>query len=155
MVSVPFMTEVILPICHPDLLEKGALREPADLSRHTLISYDTEPVPWQDWLQLADVADLRPGNTLRFEQMYFALQAAAEGLGLVLVPLFLVADDVIAGRLCVPFGVELSHKRQYFACSPMGPATEGVLSAFVEWLVKEGQDTEQSIHQLTQSLARP
>lgn len=154
MVSVPFMTEIILPICHPDLLEKGDLRDPADLSRHTLISYDTEPVPWQDWLQLASVPDLRPAQTLRFEQMYFALQAAAEGLGVVLVPLFLVADDVIAGRLCAPFGVALAHKRQYFACSPMGPQSDGVLQAFVEWLVKEGQDTEQSMHQLSQNLVR-
>jgi LysR family glycine cleavage system transcriptional activator len=152
MVSVPFMTEDILPICHPDLLEKGALREPADLSRHTLISYDTEPVAWRDWLALTDVPTLRPHHSLQFEQMFFALQAAAEGLGVVLVPLFLVADEVIAGRLCAPFGVGLSHKRQYFACSAIGPDADGVLAAFVEWLLKEGHDTEQSINLLGQAM---
>ena len=42
MQSVPFMTETIVPICHPDLLEGGALKTPKALEKQTLISYDTE-----------------------------------------------------------------------------------------------------------------
>lgn len=42
-VSVPFMTELIVPVCHADLAEKGRLREPRNLAAHTLISYGTEP----------------------------------------------------------------------------------------------------------------
>ena len=151
-VSTPFMTEDILPICHPDLLEKGRLREPSDLARHTLISYDTEPVAWRDWLALADLSDLLPRKSLQFEQMYFALQAAAEGLGIVLVPLFLVADDVIGGRLCAPFGMGLAHQRQYYVCSAKGGESEGIAADFVQWLLKEGRDTERSIQLLAQAM---
>lgn len=151
-VSVPFMTETIVPICHPDLLDGERLRRPQDLRRHTLISYDTEPMSWSDWLVLAQQSQLRPAHTLQFEQMYFALQAAAEGLGVVLVPLFLVADDIITGRLCAPFGVRLARQRQYFANSAPGPHAHPAVEGFREWLLREGQDTERFIGALAQTM---
>ena len=150
--SVPFMTETIVPICHPDLLENGRLRSPVDLSGHTLISYDTEPLAWADWLPVAGVAGLRPMNTQQFEQMYFALQAAVEGLGVVLVPLFLVADDIIGGRLCAPFGTLAARQRRYYANSVLAGAGNPVIDHFCEWLLKEGQDTEQSINLLARTM---
>jgi len=152
-VSVPFMTETIVPICHPDLLEGGRLKTPADLSQHTLISYNTEPVTWTDWWRLLDTPQPAPVNTLQFEQMYLALQAAAEGLGVVLVPLFLVADDIISDQLCAPFGMSLAHQRQYFANSAASLNPSPVIENFREWLLKEGQDTERSIDQLARSIA--
>lgn len=152
MLSVPFMTETIVPICHPDLLEQGRLAEPHLLKDHTLISYDTEPMSWSEWLPMAGQADLRISHNLQFEQMYFALQAAAEGLGVVLVPLFLVADDIIAGRLCAPFGLLGARQRRYYANAPLTTQESPVIEGFCEWLLKEGQDTELSIDQLAQTM---
>lgn len=152
MLSVPFMTETIVPICHPDLLEQGRLAEPHLLKDHTLISYDTEPMSWSEWLPMAGQADLRISHNLQFEQMYFALQAAAEGLGVVLVPLFLVADDIIAGRLCAPFGLLGARQRRYYANAPLTAKESPVIEGFCEWLLKEGQDTELSIDQLAQTM---
>jgi LysR family glycine cleavage system transcriptional activator len=150
--SVPFMTEIIVPICHPDLLEGDQLSTPADLTGHTLITYDTEPLAWSEWLPQAGLTDSIQTQHLQFEQMYFALQAAAEGLGVVLVPLFLVADDIIAGRLCAPFGLTAARKRQYFANSVLSPNPDPVIESFYEWLLKEGRDTEQSIDLLATSM---
>lgn len=152
MLSVPFMTETIVPICHPDLLEQGRLAEPHLLKDHALISYDTEPMSWAEWLPKAGQADLRISHNLQFEQMYFALQAAVEGLGVVLVPLFLVADDIIAGRLCAPFGLLGARQRRYYANAPLAAQESPVIEGFCEWLLKEGQDTEQSIDQLAQTM---
>lgn len=142
--SLPFMTETIVPVCHVDLLERG-LKEPADLARHTLIDYDTAPYTWTDWLAAAGLPRLEPAGTQNFEQMYFALQAAAEGLGVVLVPLFLVADDIIGGRLCAPFGTRAAMQRRYYANSPPRAKTAPLIDAFCDWLAREGRDTERSI----------
>lgn len=138
-VSVPFMTELILPVCHVDLT---GLRTPADLSRQVLIGYGTEPFAWSEWLAAAGMPELRPAGTLRFEQMYFALQAASEGLGVVLVPAFLVLDDILAGRLRAPFGTLAARRRRYFAhAAHRTPAVD----AFIEWLEREGRETEQAM----------
>ena len=141
-VSVPFMTEVIVPLCHTDLLEGGRLREPKDLAHHTLINYVTEPYAWSGWLEAAGVPDLKPLGQLKFEQMYFALQAASEGLGVVLVPLFLAIDEIVAGRLCTPFGSRAAWYRQYFAYAAH---SNPVIDSFFDWLLAEGRDTSRAI----------
>lgn len=142
--SVPFMTEIIAPVCHVDLLETLRGARPKDLRHHTLISYGTEPYAWADWLKAAGAPKLHPANTLQFEQMYFALQAASEGLGLALVPLFLVIDDIVSGRLCLPFGQLAAKRRTYFANYEDRHRASPAVSAFCEWLQQEGRDTEQS-----------
>ncbi|WP_238534414.1 LysR substrate-binding domain-containing protein [Advenella kashmirensis] len=143
--SIPFMTEIIIPICHVDLQETLRLAHPRDLAAHTLISYATEPYAWSEWLTAAGVPDLKPANILSFEQMYFALQAASEGLGLAMVPLFLAIDDIIAGRLCVPFGPLGAKRRTYYVNSIAISKAQTLNVDFCEWLQQEGRDTEQSI----------
>lgn len=143
-VSVPFMTELIVPVCHADLAEGDRLRSPADLASQTLIGYATEPYPWADWLRRVGVPELRPAATLTFEQMYFALQAASDGLGVVLVPLFLAIDDILLGRLVTPFGSLGAKQRRYYANAARRDA---VVDAFIAWLEREGRDTERAMNE--------
>lgn len=142
--SQPFMGEIIAPVCHVDLLETLALTQPQDLQAHTLISYATEPYSWAEWLNNAGVPELRAAGMLNFEQMYFALQAASEGLGVALVPLFLVIDDIVAGRLCTPFGPLAVKRRTYYANYVRQPNSSPVIDSFCKWLTQQGRDTEQS-----------
>lgn len=143
--SVPFMTETIVPICHVDLVESGRLKTPAELVRHQLIRYTTEPYTWSTWFETAGIPEVTSASTLHFEQMYFALQAAAEGLGVVLVPLFLVADDIMAGKLCAPFGLRGAMHRHYYANTSPASTHSSEIAEFRAWLVGEGRGTEQSI----------
>jgi LysR family glycine cleavage system transcriptional activator len=150
--SLRFMTELIVPVCHTDLVESGGLRTPDDLRRHTLLGYGTEPYTWPEWLAAANVPGLQSAGTLHFEQMYFALQAASEGLGIVLVPLFLVVDDIVSGRLCTPFGPLAAMQRSYYANTDPGVARNPIVDAFCEWLLREGRDTEESINSWARSM---
>lgn len=143
--SVPFMTETIVPICHSDLVESHSLLTPEDLAQHTLIHYSTEPYTWATWFNAAQVPNMVGANTLHFEQMYFALQAAAEGLGVVLVPLFLVADDIVAGKLCAPFGLHGAMLRTYYANISPSAARSSVIPGLRAWLTEEGRSTEKAI----------
>ncbi|WP_162243972.1 transcriptional regulator GcvA [Pseudorhodoferax sp. Leaf265] len=142
---VAFMTETIVPVCHADIVAAGRLRTVEDLSRQTLIRYATEPYGWPVWLDAVGLSGLSGASTLHFEQMYFALQAAAEGLGVVLVPLFLVADDIAAGRLCAPFGLHGAMERRYYANTSPASAHNLLIAEFRDWLIEEGRSTERSI----------
>jgi len=64
----------------------------------------------------------------------------------VLVPLFLVVDDIVSGRLCAPFGPLAAMQRSYYANTATGGARDSVIDGFFDWLVREGRDTEQSIN---------
>lgn len=145
--AVRFMSEHILPVCHVDALEGRTQLAPKDIAQHTVINYATEPYSWHEWQQSAGVAELQPANSLKFEQMYFALQAACEGLGIVLVPLFLVLDDIIAGKLCAPFGPLGIKRRDYYASFAAESDATPLIAKFCEWLQQEGRDTERSIEE--------
>jgi LysR family glycine cleavage system transcriptional activator len=143
-----FLTESILPVCHPDLLKKHPLDTPEDIAFHTLLTYSTEPYRWDAWLANLNAAEVKPLATINFEQMYFTLQAAMEGLGIALVPYFLVIDEIAAGRLCTPFGSLGRQTRAYYA--NVDPSTDGHIArnAFISWLEEEGRATMALCEQL-------
>src|SRR5882757_6804969 len=94
-----FLGEARLPVLSPDLMRKCPLRAPADLERHTLLHAATLREAWPRWMAAAHVPDLTPARDQVFEHFYFAIQAALEGLGVVMGPLALISDELRAGRL--------------------------------------------------------
>lgn len=140
--SIPFMTEWIAPVCHVDLLERGQLKTPADLLQHTLITYLTEPYDWRKWLLSAGGEMSSNQTVLRFEQMYFALQATQERMGVGLYPLFLVVDELVDKRLCVPFGPLGIRKRSYSALFRDDVKDWNAIGDFCAWLSEAGRETE-------------
>lgn len=148
--SSPFITETIIPICHPDLVISTFLKEPEKINQFTIISYGTEPMKWSEWASAMRVKEFKPRNILQFEQMYFALQAAIEGLGIVLVPLFLVADDIATGKLCAPFGILGARQRKYYAVTKFVQKEIPIIKAFYVWINQESISTEEVIKSLFQ-----
>ena len=150
--AVPFMTELITPVCHVDLAAGGGLLRPEDLKAHTLITYLTEPYDWGQWFARAGAEMAPDQRTLRFEQMYFALQAAQEGIGVGLFPLFLVIDELAAGRLCTPFGGLGLRKRFYSALFRAGADDSAAAAEFCAWLAEAGRETEQATQDWAKSM---
>ncbi|WP_315834199.1 LysR substrate-binding domain-containing protein [Bradyrhizobium prioriisuperbiae] len=142
--STHFMTELIAPVCHVDLLQRGELGRVSDLQRHTLITYLTEPYDWRQWFASAGGEMQAEQVVLRFEQMYFALQATQERLGVGLFPLFLIIDELRAGKLCLPFGALGLRKRSYSALFRQENRDWPAIKDFCGWLGDAGHETEQA-----------
>jgi LysR family transcriptional regulator, glycine cleavage system transcriptional activator len=137
-----FMTELIAPVCHVDLLKHHKIQSPRDLAQLRLLTYLTEPYDWQQWFARAASRMATDQETLRFEQMYFALQATQERMGIGLFPLFLVIDELIAGELCVPFGELGVRQRDYLCFYRVEHETWPIMAAFRDWLTQAGDETE-------------
>ena len=141
--SIHFMTELIAPVCHVDLLERGQLKTPADLIKHTLITYLTEPYDWRQWLLSAGGEMSSNQPTLRFEQMYFALQATQERMGVGLYPLFLVIDELVESGSVFP-SVRLAFANDpTVRCSATTSRDWTAIGDFCGWLTDAGHETEQ------------
>jgi LysR family glycine cleavage system transcriptional activator len=150
--SVQFMTELIAPVCHVDLLKKAKFETPSDLHHHKLITYLTEPYDWSQWFASAGGQVRRDQDVLRFEQMYLALQATQEGMGIGLFPLFLVIDDLMNKKMCVPFGELGMRKRAYSVLFRTDAAEWSVIGEFCNWLVDAGHQTELATKAWAQSV---
>ncbi|PIK72728.1 transcriptional regulator [Methylobacterium frigidaeris] len=130
-----FLPETRIPVCSPGLLRRLPLSEPAELRHHTLLHSATLPQVWPQWLRAAGVPDLQPQASVTLEHFYLTLQAALDGLGVAMGPARLIADDVAAGRLALPFAGPSLPARSYHAFVPETRAEDPAVRAFCAWLV--------------------
>jgi LysR family glycine cleavage system transcriptional activator len=133
-VGRPFLSERRIPVCSPALRRHGPLGEPDDLTKHTLLHSATMPEVWPHWLQAAGVPHLKPQAAVTLEHFYLTLQAALDGLGVAMGPERLIADDVAAGRLILPFDGPALPARSYHTYVPEARADQAAVRAFCDWL---------------------
>ncbi len=139
------ISEEIFPVCSPKLREgPEPLAQPGDLRHHTLIhlEWDSEDVTaptWRMWLLAAGIHDIDFTRGPVFSMTTLALQAAIEGLGVALASSFLVADDLAAGRLVVPFDLSVCDPLDfaYHIVVPKRTADLPKVVAFKTWLLDE------------------
>lgn len=131
----------LLPVCSPRLIEGDRLTAQA-LSRMPLIHDDTLAaritVPnWADWFKAAKVADIDLGRGLHFNSPDHALDAAAEGAGILLAADLLAYDDLRNGRLTSPVPLTLPSGRAYHLVGPKRERRRHVVEAFCNWIKDE------------------
>ena len=97
---------------------------------------------WQRWLTAASLADLRPARNQVFEHFYFAIQAAIEGLGVVIGPLALVGEELREERLVAPIREPALRTRGYFVYAPDTTSPAPAVAALRQWLVGAGRLAE-------------
>jgi LysR family transcriptional regulator, glycine cleavage system transcriptional activator len=140
-----FLGETRLPVLSPELMNRCPLRTPADLARHTLLHSATLRAAWPRWLAAANVPDLKPTRDQVFEHFYFAIQAALEGLGVVIGPVALIGDELHAGRLLAPIEEPVLRSRGYFIYGPEATSDAPAIAALRKWLVAAGGSTESEL----------
>src|SRR6201998_321356 len=129
-----FLGEAYLPLLSPGLMKERPLRARADLMRHTLLHAATRRQMWLRWLTAAGVPDLKPARDQVFEHFYFAIQAALEGLGVVMGPLALISDELCAGRLFAPISAPALRTRGCFVYAPEASNDSPAVAALRNWL---------------------
>jgi LysR family transcriptional regulator, glycine cleavage system transcriptional activator len=137
-----FLGEARLPVLSRELIKKWPLRVPADLARHTLLHAATLPEAWPRWLAAAGIPDLRPARDQVFEHFYFAIQAALEGLGVLMGPVALITDELRAGRLVAPIPEPATRTRGYYFYARERSDGTAAIAALREWLIGAGGATE-------------
>ncbi len=127
-----------VPVGAPDyvaqLLRDGVL----DWSRATLIHdpYVTVSEDWETWCNHSRTEALS-ARRLVVSSARFALQAAAEGLGLAIGRLPLIDDDLASGRLVIAVDHVVPVMSGYWLVRPPGLETRREIVVFRNWLLKE------------------
>src|SRR5215469_7888406 len=141
-VGTRFMGEALLPLVSPELAAKCPLHRAEDLKHHTLLHSATRRRAWMRWLDVAGIPDLKPAGEQVFEHFYFAIQAALAGVGVVMGPLALVAEEVRDGRLLAPISTPLVASRGYFVYASAASNDAPAIVALRRWLTDAGRATE-------------
>jgi LysR family transcriptional regulator of beta-lactamase len=142
--AVEVLTAPLSPACSLALAE--TLRGPEDLAGQTLLrSY--RGLEWPTWFEAAGLACPRLRGPL-FDNSVVMAAAAAQGLGVALLPIALFDSEIAAERLVQPFPIEIDVGR-YWLTRLRSRAETPAMAAFRLWL------GEQTAREAEPSLAAP
>lgn len=148
--------DVIVPVCSPSLLADGPpLRKPEDLRHQILLHTSTRPHAWEDWLRATMVRDIDHAAGPRFGHFFMALQAAIQGKGVACVPTVLLEDDLVSGRLVVPFAQSAKSIGSYYLIYRRQEREQPKIAAFRQWLLEEAANINFGLADLTPTRAVP
>lgn len=141
------LDEQMVPVCSPALaagLGQLAPRSPrSPLSPLTpqaiatlpLLQQSTRPSAWRQWFDAAGVAAPMALSGPRYELFSMTAAAAAQGLGLALVPRLLVEPELARGELMVACAQVLPGDRAYYLVQPERAEERPALGWFKAWLL--------------------
>ena len=148
-VAERLIQEELVPVCSPKL--KAALRTGGgaqELARFPLIELTAIPDAWNRWLQAAGARRQAASQGPRFEHFTMAIQASISDSGVLLVPHFLVADDIREGRLAIAFPLFMRTEMAYYFIYPHSKASLPALRSFRDWIHECAATTEAECHEL-------
>ena len=130
------LDETVVVVCAPPLRQR--MSGPAQLGDQVLLQMSARPGGWRDWLQARDVRGVDGQRGPRFENHAMVLQAAIAGLGVALLPEFLIREELLSGRLVEAFpGSRLATGKAYWLVFPPSRKDLPALDAFRRWLQAE------------------
>jgi LysR family glycine cleavage system transcriptional activator len=115
---------------------------PAEPTREALVSRRllqvfSAPDDWSDWFGLQGLAAPEGAGALQLDSYLLALEAAADGQGLAVAPLFLAADDIRRGRLVACYPHRPSLVARWYLASRRDREDEPAILSFRDWLTRE------------------
>lgn len=134
--------EAVVAVATPEFLARHrALRAPRDLLRLPLLHIGTRPDAWADWFAAQGVTGAAISGTIH-DQFSTILQVALHGLGVALLPDYLVEQELATGRLVPVWGGAVTMRGAYYLIWPERRAHDGALKAFRDWLAGQAEDED-------------
>ena len=134
-------TEMTIPVCAPGLLGGVSVSNIAKISALPLLHIATRPTAWQDWFAAHGACTTQVCGTV-YDQFSTIIQAALHGLGVALLPNYLVEQDLATGRLIVAYGQSIKNSGSYFLVWPNSRAQHPALLSFRSWLATQSEDED-------------
>ncbi len=132
---LPLMDEDLLAVAAPGLL-KAALTAANDILSYPLLQLESRTGDWGRWLAHHGLAGQRPPAML-FDQFATMTQGAIHGLGLALLPLFLIERELAENRLTPVFGPAIPSLGSYYLVWPKDAPPRAPLVSFRNWIAAE------------------
>lgn len=135
------MPEEPLPVCSPELLGERTQFAATELANLPLLQQSTRPYAWRQWFAAQGLNVPRDMSGPRYELFSMLAQAAMHGMGVALIPPFLIQRELDA-CLLVPAhpAALLSSDRAYRLMIPERKAESAALRAFRDWLLQAARE---------------
>ncbi len=128
------MDETLIPVASPRLISNDRLTL-NQLEKAPLLTFLARPNLWNDWFASVNRAAPAPKSGLMFENFQMLIHAAIAGLGVALIPEFMVNEEITSGQLKQIHSRSMHSKPQYFMAIPNEKMQDEKIIKFREWLI--------------------
>ncbi|MGE8096857.1 LysR substrate-binding domain-containing protein [Pseudomonas fluorescens] len=134
----PLLNEVLVPVCHPELLKDVKMAIALDILPR--LHRRQNPDAWQRYAEETGIALTNPAIGARYDLHAMLIEAALAGLGVALVPRFYIETELAQGRLAAPWpdGKTISKTFSLILPEPIGLSREPI-RAFAQWILDEAK----------------
>lgn len=129
-------SEEVVPACSSEFKNQRGFQAAADLKKVPLLSVSTRPNAWDLWFSAQAVAG-GPGQIMYFDQFATVAQAAMVGVGVALLPTFLIQDELASGKLVRALNLPMESAERYYLVWPSERSAHAPLMIFRDWLLAE------------------
>jgi LysR family glycine cleavage system transcriptional activator len=147
---VKLMSETVIPVASPELLEANPILTPSDLANHILL-HDGSPdaddscPDWAMWLAARGVKGVDGARGPRFNQSSLVIEAATGGRGVALAKRALAQADLDSGRLVAPLQDATAVDFAYFVVHPKAKGRLPQVKAFVSWITAQAAAHDEAL----------
>lgn len=132
--GVFLMHENLVAVCSPRLIAPRTTLGRNDWHRYTLLQQSTRPYAWRDWFASRGMQLEGDMSGPRYELFSMLAEAAVHGMGIALIPRFLVEDELQRGVLVQLAKRSYLSDRSYYLIYPEQKSENAALTAFRVWL---------------------
>lgn len=125
--------ERLVAVCAPNLA--GSIKRVEDLRHTPILSLSTGNDDWKFWAAAVKLDDMVNSKMPSFDSYLLAIEAAADGQGVAVVPEFLVEADVKTGKLVVAVPSDVLQPGGWYLTHLQRRRNEPAIRKFREWLV--------------------
>lgn len=136
---IELLPEPLVAVASPQLSGAAICRCAADVAALPLLQASTRPDGWRQWFASQGWVAEHDMAGSRMELFSMLSEAAAQGLGVALVPRLLVEEELASGRLIVVLPHEHRSGRSYRLIFPPHKADGAALQRFRAWLEAQAQ----------------
>jgi LysR family transcriptional regulator, glycine cleavage system transcriptional activator len=138
--STYLMGEEVVPVCSVGFLQDNSMNKAEDLISVPLLHISSRPNAWPDWFKAQGIS-AQSSEGMYFEQFITAARAAVAGLGIVLLPKFLVENELERGELVIALNQPTKSDYGYFLVTPCEMSDYAPVASFREWLLLEAESS--------------
>ncbi len=129
------LPERLLLVASVERLQQRPIHALSDIPHHKLLAQTTRPAMWQSFFQQLNLETELVDTGIAAQHFFMCLQSVKEGLGLGLLPDFLVQRELEAGRLVSPLGLSMVSGFGYYLVTPEHKRQQPKVRQFSQWLV--------------------
>jgi DNA-binding transcriptional LysR family regulator len=138
--AIRLMAEEVVPVCSPKLMQKLAELTPEAISQLPLLQQSTRFDAWRQWFDAQGLDAPLALAGPRYELFSMTAAAAAQGMGVALVPRLLIETELARGELVIACNRPLKGEkgeRGYYVVTPERADESSALTTFVTWLTAQ------------------